>query len=274
MPRATHHADRHAVSAGVGVRTTTPRSPCGERCRRSDRRWATRDRGWARPFCRRRVLSEPEFIGDKKSDRDVKVVRLGSLRYGEKAPALSAEPLKKANCPEGWYALLAGGYVCGKYATTDLEHPKLRMALPPDYEGPLPYAYGVNLFNGTPLYRQLPSRAQRRKLEPWLFRTRKAKVVVEPQTGLRTWYFQRKTRTPPRARRASSILRRRGRGRWPCDRKRSAVVGERIARRRTAPDHAGRPARDRANRTADGEGILSFPSTSSSTRWAGSGGER
>jgi len=79
------------------------------------------------------VLSEPEFIGDKKSDREVKVVRLGSLRYGEKAPALSADPQKKANCPEGWYALLAGGYVCGKYATTDLEHPKVRMALPPDY---------------------------------------------------------------------------------------------------------------------------------------------
>jgi len=129
------------------------------------------------------VLSEPEFIGDKKSDREVKVVRLGSLRYGEKAPALSADPQKKANCPEGWYALLAGGYVCGKYATTDLEHPKVRMALPPDYEGPLPYTYGVNLYNGTPLYRQLPSRAQRRRLEPWLFRPRRAKVVVEPKPG-------------------------------------------------------------------------------------------
>ncbi|HXN33254.1 MAG TPA: L,D-transpeptidase [Polyangiaceae bacterium] len=123
------------------------------------------------------VLSEPEFLGDKKSDREVKVVRLGSLRYGEKAPALSGEPQKKANCPEGWYALLAGGFVCGKYATADLDHPKVRIAQPPDTEGPLPYTYGVNLFNGTPLYRQLPSRAQRRKLEPWLFRPRKAKVA-------------------------------------------------------------------------------------------------
>jgi hypothetical protein len=127
-------------------------------------------------------LSEPEFLGDKKSDRDAKVVRLGSLRYGEKAPALSDEPQKKANCPEGWYALLAGGFVCGKYATTDLDHPKVRIAQPPDLEGPLPYTYGVNLLNGTPLYRQLPSRAQRRKLEPWLFRPKRAKVV-EVRTG-------------------------------------------------------------------------------------------
>jgi hypothetical protein len=123
------------------------------------------------------VLSETEFPGDRKSDREVKVVRLGSLRYGEKTPALSGEPQKKANCPEGWYALLAGGFVCGRYATTDLDHPKVRIAQPPDTEGPLPYTYGVNLYNGTPLYRQLPSRAQRRKLEPWLFRPRKAKIV-------------------------------------------------------------------------------------------------
>ena len=123
------------------------------------------------------VLSDPEFPGDRKSDREVKAVRLGSLRYGEKTPALPGEPLKKANCPEGWYSLLAGGYVCGKYATADLEHPKVKIAQPPDLEGPLPYAYGVNLFNGTPLYRQLPSRALRRRLEPWLFRPRKAKIV-------------------------------------------------------------------------------------------------
>ena len=132
---------------------------------------------------RTQILSEPEFPDDKKndrndrSDRDGKVVRLGSLRYGEKAPAVSAEPQRKANCPDGWYELLAGGFVCGKYVTSELAHPKVKMAQPPDLEGPLPYVYGVNLFNGTPLYRSIPSRAQRRRLEPWLFRPRKAKVV-------------------------------------------------------------------------------------------------
>jgi hypothetical protein len=125
------------------------------------------------------VLSDTEFPGDKKGERDIKVQRLGSLRYGEKAPALPGEPQKKPNCPEGWYALLAGGYVCGKYATSELTHPKLKTIQPPDLEGPLPYTYGVNLSNGTPLYRQIPSRAQRRKLEPWLFRPRKTKSVED-----------------------------------------------------------------------------------------------
>jgi L,D-transpeptidase catalytic domain len=124
------------------------------------------------------VLSEPEFPNDKKGERESKTVRLGYLRYGEKVPAMPGEPAKKANCPEGWYALQAGGFVCGKYVTVDLQHPKFKTAQPPDLEGPLPYTYGVNLYNGTPLYRQLPSRAQRRKLEPWLYRApRKAKAV-------------------------------------------------------------------------------------------------
>jgi hypothetical protein len=131
------------------------------------------------------VLSDTEFLMDKKRDRDrerergrdPKVVRLGYLRYGEKVPALAGDPQKKPNCPEGWYSLLAGGFVCGRFVTSDLQHPKLRTIHPPDLDGPLPYTYGVNLFNGTPLYRQLPSHAQRRNLEPWLYRPRKPKNV-------------------------------------------------------------------------------------------------
>ena len=38
----------------------------------------------------------------------------------------------------------------------------------PTSTGPLPYTYGVNVANGTPLYRQVPSREERLKLEPWL----------------------------------------------------------------------------------------------------------
>jgi L,D-transpeptidase catalytic domain len=121
------------------------------------------------------VLSDTEFLLDKKRDheRNPKVQRLGYLRYGEKVPALGGDPQKKPNCPEGWYSLLAGGFVCGKFVTSDLQHPKLKTVHGPDLDGPLPYTYGVNLFNGTPLYRQIPSHAQRRRLEPWLFRPRK-----------------------------------------------------------------------------------------------------
>lgn len=124
------------------------------------------------------IMSDMEYPSDR-SDRDrgdkPRVVRLGSLRYGERAPVLP-EPHKKANCPEGWYELLAGGFVCGKYATLDLDHPRFRLVKPPDLVGPLPYTYGINMSNGTPLYRQVPSREERLKLEPWLVHPRKAKT--------------------------------------------------------------------------------------------------
>ena len=125
------------------------------------------------------VLSDTEFLLDKKRDRDrvAMVQRLGYLRYGERTPAAPGEPQKKANCPEGWYSLLAGGFVCGKFVTADMQHPKLKTVHAPDLEGLLPYTYGINLLNGTPLYRQIPSHAQRRRLEPWLYRPRKPKNV-------------------------------------------------------------------------------------------------
>jgi hypothetical protein len=119
------------------------------------------------------VLSEMEYPSDKK-ERDGRVTRLGYLRYGEKVPVIP-EAHKKANCPEGWYELLAGGFVCGKYATLDIEHPRFKLAKAPDLEGPLPYTYGVNVSNGTPLYRQVPSREERLKLEPWLVKPKKPK---------------------------------------------------------------------------------------------------
>ena len=100
----------------------------------------------------------------------------GYLRYGEKV-AVIPEAHKKSNCVEGWYELLAGGFVCGKYATLDLDHPRFKLAGPPDLVSALPYVYGVNYANGTPLYRSIPSRKERLKYEPWLLgRPHKAKV--------------------------------------------------------------------------------------------------
>jgi hypothetical protein len=124
------------------------------------------------------ISSEMEYPSDKPDkDRNVAhAVRLGSLRYGERAPVIP-EPHKKANCPEGWYELLAGGFVCGKYTTLDMEHPRFKLVKAPDLVGALPYTYGVNVQNGTPLYRQVPSREERIKLEPWLTaKPRKAKT--------------------------------------------------------------------------------------------------
>jgi hypothetical protein len=121
------------------------------------------------------IFSDMEYPSDK---RENKVIRLGYLRYGEKTPVIP-EPHRKANCSEGWYELLAGGFVCGKYATLDLDHPKIRLVKAADLSGPLPYVYGVNVMNGTPLYRQVPSHEERLKLEPWLVRPKKAKTAPE-----------------------------------------------------------------------------------------------
>jgi hypothetical protein len=128
------------------------------------------------------VMSEMEWPNDRKAERENRVSTtrlLGYLRYGERTPAL-AEPHRKSNCSDGWYELVAGGFACGKHVTTDLEHPKLKEITPPDLEGPLPYAYGINLWNGTPLYRQVPSRQQRLKTETWLSAKPKRAKTEDP----------------------------------------------------------------------------------------------
>jgi hypothetical protein len=123
------------------------------------------------------ILSEMELPSDKK-EKEGRVVRLGYLRYGEKAPVIP-EAHKKPNCPEGWYELLAGGFVCGKYATLDLDHPRFKLAKPPDLTASIPYTYGVNIANGTPLYRQVPSREERLKLEPWLTKPKRVRPAAD-----------------------------------------------------------------------------------------------
>jgi hypothetical protein len=121
------------------------------------------------------IWSETDWPGDRRGDKETKSVLLGYLRYGVKVPA-RADAHKKPNCPEGWYELLAGGFVCGKFATLDLDHPRFRMAKAPDLDASLPYLYGANAANGTPLYWHLPSREERKIGEPWNYKPRKPKV--------------------------------------------------------------------------------------------------
>jgi hypothetical protein len=78
---------------------------------------------------------------------------------------------------------LAGGYVCGKFVTTDLNHKELAKAPhAPFTDGPLPYDYGLNLTNGTPMYRRAPLRRERAEYEHGLAlgRTKKRKEGEAP----------------------------------------------------------------------------------------------
>ncbi len=54
-------------------------------------------------------------------------VRLGYIRQGSRVPVIP-EAHVKSNCKEGWYELVQGGFVCGKYASLDLNHLRLKVA--------------------------------------------------------------------------------------------------------------------------------------------------
>lgn len=109
------------------------------------------------------VLDRPE-----PADVDGGAKRLGYLRNGATAEAYPV-PLENEHCKDGWYELVRGGFVCGKYATTDLNLPRFRLApKQPDKDAGLPYKYGKNLYDGTPLYRRALRIDDRKKYEPWL----------------------------------------------------------------------------------------------------------
>jgi len=114
------------------------------------------------------VLSHMEWPDADGGQKEAGVVRLGYLRYGAKVAAFT-EPFANDDCREGWYELVSGGYVCGKYATFDLKDPRVRLApAPPNLAAPMPYRYGYSLAHGTPLYRRVLSIEDRKKYEPWL----------------------------------------------------------------------------------------------------------
>ena len=92
------------------------------------------------------------------------VVRVGYVRDGESVPIKSG-PTKKQNCPEGWYELLDGGFICGQFVASAQDR---IMLAPPLTDGPLPYQYGLNLTNGAPLYRRIPMRHEREENEKHL----------------------------------------------------------------------------------------------------------
>jgi hypothetical protein len=92
-------------------------------------------------------------------------MRLGYLRKGDAVDA-KPEVIEHKSCSEGWYQLVVGGYVCGKYLTRDPSAKELADAPhPPFTDRPLPYDYGLNLTTGTPLYRRKVTRVERTQYE-------------------------------------------------------------------------------------------------------------
>jgi hypothetical protein len=112
------------------------------------------------------VASVSDQPGWPESDAGAR--RIGYLRNGAVVSAYDP-PLKNEDCKEGWYELVEGGYVCGKVATIDLTNPRVKLApKQPALDAGMPYRYGVNVSDGTPLYRRVLRAEDRRKYEPHL----------------------------------------------------------------------------------------------------------
>jgi lipoprotein-anchoring transpeptidase ErfK/SrfK len=100
---------------------------------------------------------------------------LGYIRLGGKVPVEATPPLKNSSCAKGWYHLVDGGYVCGRYSTIDIGNPQVRLGItPPNLEDVLPYKYAYNTAHGTPLYRSVPSKEEMIKYEPYLAAAKRA----------------------------------------------------------------------------------------------------
>jgi lipoprotein-anchoring transpeptidase ErfK/SrfK len=122
------------------------------------------------------VTQAPVYVG-MEAWRDK---RVGYIRHGGKAP-VDPTPIKSPNCEAGWYRLLAGGYVCGKFATLDLNNPQVRLGTtPPNLDDVLPYRYAWNMTNGTPLYKSVPSREDMVQYEPYLKAKQRAESEPDP----------------------------------------------------------------------------------------------
>jgi lipoprotein-anchoring transpeptidase ErfK/SrfK len=94
--------------------------------------------------------------------------RLGYLRHGAIVSGYEHRVVNE-DCKEGWVELSPIGYVCGKALASELTSPKIRLApKQPDRDAGMPYRYGVNVQDGTPLYRRVLSMDDRKKYEPWL----------------------------------------------------------------------------------------------------------
>ncbi len=83
---------------------------------------------------------------------DMGAPSLGILHAGARVPR-SVEPVSRAGCKAGWYAVRPRGFVCvGAEATLDENHPTLAaMALAPKLDQELPYTYG-RARSETPLF--------------------------------------------------------------------------------------------------------------------------
>jgi hypothetical protein len=145
------------------------------------------------------IFSRPEIPPrepNRTADEKKEVVQLGSLRKGQRIAATFTGQ-KGGRCSEGWYQVAGGGWLCARHVTTDFDSKELKDAPHPPYlDRALPYDYGLNLTNGTPMYRRPPLRRERATYEKGLIvggktaddRAAAAKEIAA-EKGETPWYL-------------------------------------------------------------------------------------
>ncbi|MBM4357132.1 MAG: L,D-transpeptidase family protein [Deltaproteobacteria bacterium] len=132
------------------------------------------EKPWAGPWLGAMAQMTPVYPTARFSKN-----RLGYLRRGAKVATLE-KPVFTESCKQGFYQLVDGGYVCGKYATLNVDDPRVKLGVKsPDLEASMPYRYAYNTAHGTPLYTQVPSREDMVKYEPYLKDRDKKKKAKE-----------------------------------------------------------------------------------------------
>lgn len=150
-----------------------------ERAARLDRARASFDAGTWRggelyaAALRTSVMSAPAWPDDPDGGTGARTEgahRLGYLRHGSHVPFFP-EVIVNDDCSDGWYELMEGGFVCGKYTSPDPKSPSVKFAAnPPDLADAMPYRYGYSVTDDTPVYRRVLSLLDRQKFEPELVR--------------------------------------------------------------------------------------------------------
>ncbi len=105
----------------------------------------------------RRVFAK-RFVAMVRAEPDPEARSLGYLRAGALLRSTTTLPLGTAGCPDGWYELESGGFVCSGRDVTIFDGerlPELR-GRQPDREAPMPYEYAT-VRRRTPLYRRIPA---------------------------------------------------------------------------------------------------------------------
>jgi lipoprotein-anchoring transpeptidase ErfK/SrfK len=106
--------------------------------------------------------------GSATASRESGAHRLGYIRHGAHVPFFPI-PMVNEDCPDGWYELIEGGFVCGKYASPDPKAPSVKFAAnAPNLAEATPYKYGYAVVDNAPVYRRVLSLHDRQRYEPEL----------------------------------------------------------------------------------------------------------